>query len=707
MAIYSACALDHPDSIRIVLLKPSAQAQSDVHCELQSISLSSIATDEELKYTSLSYAWGDTRKTRSIFVSDEKLEIGANLFSALQNLRRQDRPIRLWVDALSINQNDPDERSQQVQQMRGIYATASETVIYLGPDDGSAACRSAWTFLESRSSWAMNDHRDHDKTLPQTRKKDVNLKTAYNDVLDTVISRDWFTRIWVIQEMVVSQYLSIQCGNRKVPWNDFCRTLFLYFSPLSTKSGYDPQNKSYSAALESLQSLAISENSQIAKLRPGWEVVARQNSGWEVLIQPIREICQTRLLYQRAVRDPNLIVPAWVLNNPLAHFVADDTEFRQGSLRLVHLLAKSRKLHATDPRDKTFALLGISTPLGSANIQSLVDYNKPVHQTYREITHFILEAEGTLDILSQAGLTSQHEDLDFSSWAGRWSERDFPPSSVLSRLGGESEELTKMRSLTVSQHHAWSNDNRILGCTGGILGELVAVGELGISSQTKTSVDDSDDLFERWKEFIPSATALVEGSKWTIADQNSSFRVTKVIKNRAQGHFHINVSSSSESGERSIDEDIFIAGGSGFISDVFALREGRMLAMVRSVRQVLGGNATDKDATYSWGVVPRSAKVGDWVATITGSSVLFLLHPQPEEGRRNDVDEEFRASLPRHTDEDTGVIHCRLRGECRFSGFEENWNPISDMSEEDSKRPWMTYIGWIPRQFRAAIFALH
>lgn len=493
MTVYSTCPLLHPDSIRLVVLHPAPHPQNDVYCELLSISLSFIPEDEALSYTALSYVWGDPMISRSIFITGQALNIGANLFSALQNLRRQDRPIRLWVDALSINQNDPNERSQQVQQMRTIYASALETIIYLGPDDRSVACHSAWNFLELRSSWAMNDQRDPDKTLPKTREKEVNFKTGYNDVLNSVMSREWFNRIWVIQEVVVSQQLSIQCGDRRIPWDAFCRTLFLYFSPLHSTGGFIPETQTYSAALGSLRALTPDSNSRITDIRPGWEVVSQNNPGWKDLIQPVKEMCQTRLLYQRAHRDPSMGVPKWVLNDPLAHFVADDTEVRQGSLRLAHLLAKSRKFHATDPRDKTFALLGIAdifVDLDSTNVQSLVDYNKPDHQTYREMTRFILDAERTFDILSQSGETSQDEDLKFSSWAGKWSERNFPPISALTRLGGESGELTKLRSLTVSAHHTWSDDGKILGCTGGIMGELVAVGRFDISSSQPKTFDD-------------------------------------------------------------------------------------------------------------------------------------------------------------------------------------------------------------------------
>jgi hypothetical protein len=343
-------------------------------------------------------------------------------------------------------------------------------------------------------------------------------------------------------------------------------------------------------------------------------------------------------------------------------------------------------------------------------MQSLVDYNKSDHQSYREITRSILEAEKTFDILSQAGQLSETEDFSFSSWAGKWSDCNFPPISALTRLGGESDELTKLRSLTVMDHHTWSDDGIIFGCTGGIMGQLVAMGGTGISSyDTKSRVDDPNTWF--WDKFLPSATSII-ASPWTLTEKDTNSIATKTITDTAEGHFHVRVVSKSkqqseqESNHISFMHSIFIAGGAGFLNDVYNLREGRVLGIIRSVPETLKHTATERDVAYSWGVVPKSAKVGDWVATITGCRVLFLVYPQPESGERKDVEAGLRARLPKNGDKDAEIIHCRLRGECRFSGFEDMWEPWK-MNEEMKKRPWMTYIGYYPQQFRSAIFALH
>jgi Heterokaryon incompatibility protein (HET) len=64
-------------------------------------------------FKALSYAWGDPHETTKIMVSNRAFASTINLELALQHLRFEDRPRRLWVDAICINQDDKEERTAQ------------------------------------------------------------------------------------------------------------------------------------------------------------------------------------------------------------------------------------------------------------------------------------------------------------------------------------------------------------------------------------------------------------------------------------------------------------------------------------------------------------------------------------------------------------------------------------------------------------------
>lgn len=74
-------------------------------------------------FAALSYACGDPTPTRAIKLNDEFVEVGLNLASALEALRRFEHfstKFRIWIDALCINQSDGTERTREVQRMGSI-----------------------------------------------------------------------------------------------------------------------------------------------------------------------------------------------------------------------------------------------------------------------------------------------------------------------------------------------------------------------------------------------------------------------------------------------------------------------------------------------------------------------------------------------------------------------------------------------------------
>ncbi|KAL2289931.1 hypothetical protein FJTKL_01210 [Diaporthe vaccinii] len=216
--------LSHPDSIRVLTVFECDSEDDDIECHLAETRLSD-SNDEGEGYTAISYAWGDIKFTHEIWLGDQRLLIGANLAAALRHLRRRDTPIRLWVDAVCINQGDITEKNHQVQQMRNIFSAASETIIWLGPAGGNTSV-AAWNLLERHSSWALNDRRERDHTLPAKLEEDLlSFRGEFRDVEIDVLSRPWFKRLWVFQEAVLSRTLSIQCGYRRISWDDFSKTV--------------------------------------------------------------------------------------------------------------------------------------------------------------------------------------------------------------------------------------------------------------------------------------------------------------------------------------------------------------------------------------------------------------------------------------------------------------------------------------------------
>jgi hypothetical protein len=96
-------------------------------------------TDTGGDYEPVSYVWGDPSRSHEIVCNDKTLSLTASLVRALRRIRRTNQPRRIWVDQLSINQDDLKERSQQVQFMSTIYKNATRVLVYLGEDCNTEA----------------------------------------------------------------------------------------------------------------------------------------------------------------------------------------------------------------------------------------------------------------------------------------------------------------------------------------------------------------------------------------------------------------------------------------------------------------------------------------------------------------------------------------------------------------------------------------
>lgn len=86
--------------------------------------------------------------------------------------------------------------------MSSIYAIAHHTIIYLG--DSSPQIDKLFTICESLLDHKQDIVDSSDSTVAQA--------------FDQFVERPWFSRVWVLQELVLSRNPWVQCGTRRVPW---------------------------------------------------------------------------------------------------------------------------------------------------------------------------------------------------------------------------------------------------------------------------------------------------------------------------------------------------------------------------------------------------------------------------------------------------------------------------------------------------------
>ena len=122
----------HELAVRILTIAPGLTSDN-LSCNLESTNLEDCS-----RYEALSYCWGPVDELRKVTVNEDALYITPNLWAALRSLRRREKPRRMWIDAMCINQDNNSERAAQVSIMRHIYTRARRTIAWLGvAADGS------------------------------------------------------------------------------------------------------------------------------------------------------------------------------------------------------------------------------------------------------------------------------------------------------------------------------------------------------------------------------------------------------------------------------------------------------------------------------------------------------------------------------------------------------------------------------------------
>jgi hypothetical protein len=231
--------------IRLIRLQPS-HFGDDIHVEIFHESLSK---EHVLEYEALSYTWGSPQNAHSINISQtpeasvnnqlsavsvpssgalKTLAVTKNLWVALRHLRRSDAYRILWIDAICINQQDIPERSAEVGRMGLIYCQAARTIIWLGP--ASVNSTLAIETLHSLGSGVTYDPINHSSTVvtgSTINKLEMNpdaiaTKELEWEAIQGLLYREWFTRLWIYQEIRLSrEHAIVVVGFSELPWSTF------------------------------------------------------------------------------------------------------------------------------------------------------------------------------------------------------------------------------------------------------------------------------------------------------------------------------------------------------------------------------------------------------------------------------------------------------------------------------------------------------
>ena len=340
--------------IRLLRLFP--ERRTLIKCEIVHVSLR-----DPPPYVAVSYAWGDVGDTRKVELDGSLHPIAVSLHGALNALRQRSHPILVWADYLCIDQENTDERTEQVQLMTSIYTLAESVAIWLGPE-------------EDNSSKGI--HLLCDLAEPDVSRRDVVRMISTErgqEALAAVVclfERDYWNRLWVVQEILNAKSITVHCGTTRVPYQVF-RIAFTLF-------------RRYRDSLEVA-------NYQWA------EAAGRKRT------------------------SPNHFIYFEVLTNMGPGGMPEAGDLAGlGALSLLRVMTLTRRKLASDPRDKFFAILGILPE--EVRREFRADYSLSIRDVYTEVVDYILKTTQRLDIICQAINPPPHSSpIQIPSFVPDWS----------------------------------------------------------------------------------------------------------------------------------------------------------------------------------------------------------------------------------------------------------------------------------------------
>ena len=351
---YTYRPLKSPSNFRLLHILPKSKPEN-----LQ-FYLCESEIDESKDYHAVSYAWGAPIFNRRIYSAQGFLDITESLFEALLQLRHRREyglPGLLWIDAICINQQDLDERSQQILLMDKIFGRSNPACVWLGPEtamDGRIFgfirrfADDYWTLVEEVCDSEEGMNAVFDQILASDPDNHDNC-----EALTKLLERSWFLRAWTFQEMISAPKAFVFSGQQSI-------------------------NLSYLMTFGTL---------------------------W-VFLQ-----LKTKLLS----RESQLAVGQLALAFRVINGLSDESQ-SNAYCSLLSLASTIRTRQATDPRDKLYSVVPLATDQESLPYSPT--YKVDTEVLYRDFAAHVITRRNNLDIFNSCFYDSCS---DLPTWVPDWS----------------------------------------------------------------------------------------------------------------------------------------------------------------------------------------------------------------------------------------------------------------------------------------------
>jgi Heterokaryon incompatibility protein (HET) len=214
--------------------------------ELEAI-LKTSSFEKAPEYQALSYVWGekkDRKKRPKLLIScdgyvDDDFRIWQNLhdaFTRIMALTPAGEPCTLWADQICIKQEGEgckQDKNVQLRQMDDVYTKSRRVLVWLGdpppdldPHDVANCMENLMEMAEKMSRLAKEAGPSFDLNAEKMGlPRDDH---AVYKVISDIVRKDWYRRLWTLQEAVLAKEMVFHYGAYTLNWDQVVKLVNVY-----------------------------------------------------------------------------------------------------------------------------------------------------------------------------------------------------------------------------------------------------------------------------------------------------------------------------------------------------------------------------------------------------------------------------------------------------------------------------------------------
>lgn len=426
------------NEIRLVRIHAAPEYETKISCSLSRVSL-----DDLPIYYALSYNWGNPQKTHTILLDEQEFAVTKNLHEALREIRSWSGSINVWIDQISLNQEDVVEKNQEVLRMLDIYRGARHVIVWIG----SATERTPDAIDCLKELSHLQQIEDSEKLVAIFLSWCMwasyyagMLFTPLGTAISFIETRDIKTCIWFATRIgLTGKLFEYVSGGRSVRiplWGLFARpiNLFMYWVVIkrwwyiykASREYYEQGSRPTDAAVDALKDFfsrpwfrRIWIVQEISVAREATVLCGSYALEWKVVVQATRRMESE--VWRSRIRHPYIDTGYEFASIVTRTYTWISSEKDYQKVNLIYLLSHFCYYKATLAHDKAYGLLGLSAEVQNRTGQDIalkLRYDKPVEYAFADVVRYSIESSQRLDILRAC--TGHRRSPQMPSWVPDW-----------------------------------------------------------------------------------------------------------------------------------------------------------------------------------------------------------------------------------------------------------------------------------------------